>query len=247
MKSEFINNFKLYKFNHMDIHINEDELFFTKPCLGYVLKGKGEFLWQGKRFTAYPGDLIYIAKGTKYRSFWLGNPEIEWYSITFSFDVPSAFGEYRFQIIKGFPAEIFHNLFECYNNSSPLKATGLFYILLDEIYRKLTPTPISPKQNVIAKAVKYIEENYTEKISIEHLANLCGCSQSYFFSIFKEVMGVSPITYKNHIAIQQAIRYLGETDLSIEEISSLTGFSSPNYFRHVFIDAVGKTPKELRG
>ncbi|MBR5586393.1 MAG: helix-turn-helix transcriptional regulator [Clostridia bacterium] len=241
-----LNEFSFHKFIRHKLHINKDELFFHNPCIGYVLKGKGEFLWQGKKYIASAGDLVYIAKGTKYRSFWTGNPEVEWYSLSFSFLRPSAYADFKFQILKNYPAETFHRIFKLYNQES-LAAVGHFYILLDDLFTKLISTPQSEKESFISAAVRYIEENFTEKITIEHLANLCGCSQSYFFSLFKEVMGVSPITYKNHIAIQQAIRYLGETDLSIEEISSLTGFSSPNYFRRVFIDAVGKTPKELRG
>lgn len=241
-----ISQFDLYKFTMHKLHINKDELFFGNPCIGYVLKGKGEFLWQGRKYIASAGDLIYIAKGTKYRSFWTGEPEIEWYSISFSFIHPSVYADYKFQILKNYPAEIFHRIFELYNKNS-IASVGHFYILLDDLLTKLISTPPSEKESIISAAVRYIEEHFTEKISISQLSGLCGCSESYFFSLFKEIIGVSPITYKNHIAIQQAIRYLGETDLSIEEISCLTGFSSPNYFRRVFIDTVGKTPKELRG
>ena len=241
-----INQFDIRKFTKHKIHINKDEQFFGIPCIGYVLKGKGEFLWQGKKYIASAGDLIYIAKGTKYRSIWTGEPEIEWYSISFSFLHPYAYADFKFQILKNYPNEIVHKIFELYNKNS-IAAVGHFYILLDDLLTKLISTPPSEKESIISAAVRYIEEHFTEKISISQLSRLCGCSESYFFSLFKEIIGVSPITYKNHIAIQQAIRYLGETNLSIEEISSLTGFSSPNYFRHVFVDAVGKTPKELRG
>lgn len=46
--------------------------------------------------------------------------------------------------------------------------------------------------------------------------------------------------------VQNALDLLAHTDLTIEEISSKVGFSSSNYFRKVFFDITGKTPKEVR-
>ncbi|MEE1048063.1 MAG: helix-turn-helix domain-containing protein [Clostridia bacterium] len=45
--------------------------------------------------------------------------------------------------------------------------------------------------------------------------------------------------------IQHALDLLSNTTLSIEEISSKTGFSSPNYFRTVFLKLTGSSPKNF--
>ncbi len=245
MFESYIYDFDIRKIVHGKLHINQNEITFSKPCIGYLLKGRGEFLWQGKKYTAEKGDLIYIAAGTRYRSLWMGEESVEWYSLSFSFVLPSAYSGYKFQILRDYPTELFDKMYNTFSDSK-LKSVGYLYFLLDDIYSKLTVTHTCAKRTMLSKAIKYIEENYTEKIKISELARMCSCSESYFYNSFKEVIGVSPITYKNNIAVQQAIRYLDETMMSVEEISNMLGFSSPNYFRKIFISIIGKTPTELR-
>ena len=98
----------------------------------------------------------------------------------------------------------------------------------------------------VLHCVEYIENNYNQNISINTLAKLCHCSESGFFKLFRKSTGVTPITYKHNIMIQHALDLLSHTTLSIEEVSSKTGFSSSNYFRTVFLKLTGTTPKELR-
>ena len=227
------------------MHINQSELIFNRPCIGYVLKGQGEFLWRGKKYTANKGDLIYIAKGTVYRSMWTGQDEVEWYSVSFAYALPSAYSSYKFQILRNYPGELLNKMYETYETSK-FQSISYFYLLLEDLFKKMTPTLVCAKRTVIAKALNYIEQNYTKKITIEELAKMCGCSESYFFNAFKEVLGVSPIAYKHNLLVQQAIKYLAETNLSIDEISNTLGFSSPNYFRKIFTSVMGKSPKELR-
>ena len=83
-------------------------------------------------------------------------------------------------------------------------------------------------------ALEYIERNYTEKIPIEFLAQLCNFSQARFFTLFKAATGCTPIEYKNNILIQNGVKLLAESQMSVEEISDTLGFSSVAYFRRVF-------------
>jgi len=57
-------NCKLYKFR--DTHAVGSLQVFEQPCIGYINSGKAQFLYKGKSYYANKGDLIYIAKGTKY-------------------------------------------------------------------------------------------------------------------------------------------------------------------------------------
>ena len=105
---------------------------------------------------------------------------------------------------------------------------------------------LQKKHSSIAPAVNYIESNFSESLSIEALSQMCHISQSTLFEQFKRNFGVTPIAYKHNIMIQHAIELLTNTEMSIEEISSLVGFSSYNYFRKIFYKLTEKTPKELR-
>lgn len=244
-KNILISRYELHDFHYSVIHSAGPDIFFKKPCIGYIKKGYAKFLYNGKTIYAYRGDLIYIAYETRYRSIWYGNPDIEWYSIDFDFNSKYAFYEFRFQILRNYSSELFEKMYQAYK-SSPMLSISFFYRLLDDIYNKLEATSTSATFPVIAPAVKYIEENYQKSFSVKSLAELCHISESGFFKLFKEVTGVTPVTYKHNIMIQHAIDMISNTSLSIEEISSLVGFPSSNYFRKVFADMTGTTPKKLR-
>lgn len=235
-------NFLSFKFKHGSTSIAHH---FDKPCIGYILKGQCEILYKGKTYFAKQGDLMYIAKGTNYSSFWTGNPEIEFFSVPFKFTDPYAMNEFKFQIVKNYPKEKFDRLYSIPKENDFLRMET-FYCLLSELYGKLEKNKKNRAYDNILPAVDYIEKNYTEKIYIEHLAALCNLSPSRFFSVFKETMGNTPIGYKNAVKIQKSMELLYETDMSVEEIAETLGFSSTAHFRKQFKQILGVTPKKIR-
>lgn len=237
-----------YKFEHIKhsvIHSAGSDLFFYRPCIGYIKKGYAKFLYKGKTLYAHQGDLIYIGFETRYQSIWFGSPDIEWYSINFEFGSKYHLYDYRFQILKDYPSDVFEKMYQTYNDS-PMLSISYFYKLLDDIYKKLKTTAIPTHYHTIEPAIEHIEKKYSEPLSINELANLCNLSESGFFKLFKNATGVTPITYKHNIMIQKAIELISNTTLSIEEISTKVGFGSSNYFRKVFFQMTDKKPKELR-
>ncbi len=218
-------------------------LDFENPCIGYIKKGNAQFLYKGKSYFAKEGDLIYIAKGTKYYSVWSGTPGIEFYSVHFSFVKPYSFYEYRFQIVRGYPGRL---LDEMYNSDDIYISVSHLYRLLSELYKRMAKEPVFSGKTAVRPAIDYIESNYNMPVTIDTLAGLCHMSSSGLFKLFKSATGVTPISYKHNIMIQNALDLLMHTDMTVEEVSERVGFSSSNYFRKVFFDVTGKTPKEVR-
>lgn len=242
---EYINLLEMRELKFKNTYTTGSLQSFSKPCIGYILRGQGKFFYNGNTYVAEAGDLIYIAKDTKYYSVWYGDPDIDFYSISFDFIHPYAFYDYRFQIVKGFSRERFDLIINSLS-SRPMLAMSHIYALLDEIYPKME-TDISPIQNgAIEKAIIHIEENYRQPIEIDELCKLCHLSRSSLFEAFKRRTGVSPINYKHNIMIQHALELLAHTDMTVDEISQSVGFSSANYFRTVFTKLTNKTPKEVR-
>lgn len=238
-----VSRYSLVKHCYKRIHSYGPEVYFSNPCIAYIKKGCARFFFNGKVFYAYQGDLVYIAYGTKYHSVWFGSPDIEWYAINFYFKSRYDFYDYQFQILKNYPPVLFDKMYETYKSSYML-SVSYFYQVLDDIYKNLKPVSVS--YTTMQPAIEYIENNYNQNFSISTLAELCHCSESGFFKLFKKSTGVTPIAYKHNIMIQNALDLLSHTTLSIEEISAQTGFSSSNHFRTVFIKLTGKTPKEFR-
>ncbi len=228
-----------------NIHSAGTFLSYDHPCIGYIKKGAGKFLYKGTSYFAEAGDLIYIAKGTKYYSVWTGFPDIEFYSINYDFYSPYTFYNFRFQIIKDFPAEDLDRFYQYFGDNN-LLAISSFYKMLAVLYSDMQEEKVSDSRRAVEPTIAYIENHFSEPVSITQLCRLCHCSESWLFKTFRAATGVSPIAYKHNILIQHALDMLTNTTLPIEEISSRLGFTSANYFRRVFFKITGKTPREIR-
>ena len=241
----YINHFKIVKFEFLNHHAAGVLQDFERPCIGYILKGEAEFLYRGKTLHAKRGDLIYIARGTKYYSVWSGFPEIEFYSVDFRFANASDKSEYQFQILKNYPLNGLDQVFQRFC-AAPMEGLGLFYLYLETLYLHLKKEDVPAGINDIQPAIDYLELNYTKKVYVKELARLCGLRESRFFVLFKTAAGCTPIDYKNNILIQHATELLSETRKTIEQISDELGFSSASYFRTLFKSVTGKNPKDVR-
>ena len=63
---------------------------------------------------------------------------------------------------------------------------------------------------------------------------------------FTKFTGMSPIQYLNQRRLETACQLLRDTDYSISDISSQTGFSSQSYFTQIFRKFYGITPVKYR-
>ena len=96
------------------------------------------------------------------------------------------------------------------------------------------------------RLLSYIKTNYTSNISIKYLAKRQNCSVSYLSHFFKKQCGMSLPEYINFLRINDAKTYLEMTNMSIQEVANLCGYSSANYFSTAFKKIVGVSPKVYR-
>ncbi|MGN0160592.1 MAG: response regulator [Lachnospiraceae bacterium] len=93
---------------------------------------------------------------------------------------------------------------------------------------------------------KYIDNHYTEDISLQHVAGAMGYSDAYFCKLFKQCFDKNFITYLNDYRIKRAIELLNDISESIRDISSEVGYRDANYFARIFKRNTGLTPSEYR-
>lgn len=98
----------------------------------------------------------------------------------------------------------------------------------------------------ISVALKYIEDNYTEPITLEELADVTGYSLSRFKAVFLQKLGCTPANYINTFKLDRAKQLLSCTDETITDIAYGLGWSSSNYFCSVFKKYVGTSPLQYR-
>lgn len=126
----------------------------------------------------------------------------------------------------------------------------LLYILLEKyienIYERNEISYEIKYKNMITPAIEFIRQHYSETITIEKLATECGFSVSYFCSLFKNITGISAISFINKYRISQATVLLKNTSLSIEKIAEETGFADLSYFYRCYRQIQNQTPRQAR-
>lgn len=98
----------------------------------------------------------------------------------------------------------------------------------------------------INKVCRYVYENASEEISLEKAASLVSLSKSAFCKFFARNMKTSFSDYVNEIRIANACLLLSDTDKTVREIASDSGFESLTYFNRVFLKKKGTTPVKFR-
>lgn len=92
----------------------------------------------------------------------------------------------------------------------------------------------------------YLDEHYTEKISLDRLAEQFFISKYYLSREFKKQFGTTVIQYVLTRKISHAKELLRYSSSSIEEISRLCGVEDASYFNKIFKKMEGCTASEYR-
>lgn len=93
----------------------------------------------------------------------------------------------------------------------------------------------------------YIEANLAEPLSLHVLAGLSGVSARHFERAFRQATGEAPHAYVLRIRVLAARDLLlSERNLTVEEISARSGFSSASHLALAFRRHIGCSPSEFR-
>jgi AraC family transcriptional regulator len=98
----------------------------------------------------------------------------------------------------------------------------------------------------IRRAVELMHTHLGQDLPLEEIAAAAHLSPFHFARLFKKTTGTTPHVYLATLRTSQAKILLAETDLSITEVSSRTGYTSPSHFTKAFRQATGLTPREFR-
>lgn len=98
----------------------------------------------------------------------------------------------------------------------------------------------------INEIIKYVDDNFLEKITIDELAFLYKTNRATICREFKKATGKTIIGYINERKITAAKNIISNTDKTFTEIADRMNFESIHYFTRFFKKHTGITPKEFR-
>jgi AraC-like DNA-binding protein len=124
--------------------------------------------------------------------------------------------------------------------------------LLHSIYRDASFPKIKftlskePYSYYVTKALKYINKNYKEPISLEDVSNHLDINKCYFCSLFKNETGKTYSQYLNELRIEKSKELILKENVPLLEIALAVGFNNQNYFNMTFKKLTNMTPMEFR-
>ena len=113
----------------------------------------------------------------------------------------------------------------------------------NELYEESMP---AAGNFIVSRALEYIGAHFTEKITLQELADSCYVSQWHLSKLMNGNLGKSFYEIVNDMRIAKAKELLADPELRIGEISDLVGYSDPAHFSRIFKKLAGISPADFR-
>ena len=102
------------------------------------------------------------------------------------------------------------------------------------------------RKELIENVNEYIRLNFREDITLGHISEVFYVSPNYLSSLFNEKNKRSLSNYIQFLRVEEAKKYLRNTDLKIKDISKKIGCNNVSYFVTIFRKMESMTPTEYR-
>jgi AraC-like DNA-binding protein len=117
------------------------------------------------------------------------------------------------------------------------------YALLGEYLKQTEFSAAGSKDmQLLDQIVRYIDEHYTDNISLKSMAQDLGYEQHYLSRYFHSYIPMNFSQFVNWYRVDAATELLRNTDLSVTEIAARSGFQSLRTFNRVYLNLTGVTP-----
>ena len=152
--------------------------------------------------------------------------------------------------------DVIENIIYCYYEKDiayELELKSLLFKFFSLLYKNDLIERNQSKNNLtinttdkIKLVLNYINDHYSEDISINTLAELCEYSEYHFMRFFKKHIGLTCVQYINNLRLEKSSILLTSTNNAIMDISLEVGFDNLSYFNKLFKRKYNLTPKEFR-
>jgi len=227
-----------YGYHTAKITVNREKGSF-RHYIQYLAKGSTVYYTEQGVFSAQAGDLFYLPMDISYTS-----QMEDRHLISCGFThFPEAL-EHTF-LPQKLPDRFIPQFLDIPKNITPDSATlAMFYSLLSQLLPHMREAEADYAATLAEKLRIFIWRNF--KCQVKDMADYCRMSVPNLYRILKQSGCGTPNGLKQEVLVQKAIDLLVNTSTPVEQISADLGFSSTNYFRRLFKERTGKSPREYR-
>ena len=241
------------------------------PELSVVIKGQMEYLVNDKRYRMEEGDCVFANSGTMHSGRSVDAEGCQYLVVSFltsaidgaadgffterflggAMDakaVPSMLFKKESSRVADVCVSIYKAMIkkeDCWEIEVKGLLCQLWHLLYKEAKRQnvVTPESLVPVARV-KKAIRYMNENYATRVSLEEIAEVCNLSKSEFCRCFKAITRRTAFEYLMDLRIRKSLPLLDEGGLSVTEAALSSGFSNSSYYTKVFRRYMGCSPRE---
>lgn len=223
--------------------------------LVYLKEGKSEVVLDNKRYMLEAGD-IFLAFPNQIH-FYHDHSPLKGYLLIFS---PEIFREFRDVFQAKIPTNpivraesisqdvwtMLKNIDEKLERNElfdEIVAKGQLLSLLGEMFSQMELVEKPGDQEATKRILSYCIENYTEPLTLEHLAKELYLNKYYISHIFRERMNTSYKDFINQLRVEHACELL-KKGTSITDIAYACGFSCVRTFNRAFLKYMNMTPRD---
>ena len=235
--------------------------FHEYYVVGFVEGGRRHLWCKDREYDLSAGDLILFNPRDNHYCAPLNGEILDYRAVNINPDVMKKFTreitgqEYmpRFTCNVVYQSDITQslgNLYKAIVERAPRLAReeALFFLLEQVLLEYSAPfdeAGITEPGPQIQTLCTYMEEHFSENITLDDLLSMTSFGKSYLLRAFTRQVGVSPYRYLQTIRLDRAKQFLQEGVPPIDA-AMMAGFSDQSHFTNFFKEFIGLTPKQYQ-
>lgn len=234
------------------------KLFYKDYSAHFILEGKGVFTKDGTSYELGAGQGFLITPNTS--CLYVADEKEPWKYVYVSFRgadddalVHNA-GLDENNVVFEFPLDedMIHDIYAMHkagkkNEARGYDVAGYFLLVMSRLVKAARGTTGGRQgEYYVKRAKKFIEDNYSEPLSVNDIAQNLRLDRTYLYRLFMKHDGISPSEYLLSVRLKAAEKMLENDKLPIREAALNAGFCNISYFYRRFSERYGVSPKKYK-
>ncbi len=248
-----------------------DRMHMTRDCeLLHVISGEVELVTEGSSWTARAGQTLLVPPGTLHRDQFDPDSGLEVFYCSSDWpQAKEAMHTVDNELLLNMPEEVSAQLGQMFAGLTGDIAGGT------EVHRMLARSRMttimltvfrygifglvdedSPqdaaadrrslrRQQIIEQAKAYLQDHYSQCVSLDEIAAEINVSSYYLSHVFSEESDFSLFGYLTALRMDKARSLLRTGEMNVAEVARAVGYENANYFSRVFKKNCGCSPRDF--